>query len=350
MPDKKLSLSSLEELLADPAWLAHRYDMRRDSFVFRYVPREVHRTVTFITDDYLPADAPERIERRDSCIAANPPATAVHFIFHSAYCCSTLLARAFDIPGQSMGLKEPVLLNDLIGWRRRGGSNEAVMRALDHGLRLLARPFSEGESIVVKPSNVVNSFAGAILALRPDAKALFLHAPLDAYLRSLAKKGLWGRLWGRELLYGQLQDGLIDLGLSKEDLFKLSDLQAAAVTWLAQHVLFSRLIERFGSRIRVLTNDTLLADPSRTMQQLLCHFSLELDEGALAHVLSGPAFTSHSKTGDLFSAADRAQEHSDAQHVHAEEIGMVMEWAKAVARSAGHGMLLPNQLIEQEKA
>ena len=52
--------------------------------------------------------------------AAARPAT-MHFIFHSAFCCSTVLARAFDIPGIAMGLKEPPIYNDIVGWRHRGG-------------------------------------------------------------------------------------------------------------------------------------------------------------------------------------------------------------------------------------
>ena len=44
----------------------------------------------------------------------------IHFIFHSAFCASTMLVRALDVPGSAMGISEPVILNDMVGWRRRG--------------------------------------------------------------------------------------------------------------------------------------------------------------------------------------------------------------------------------------
>ena len=59
------------------------------------------------------ADLETIVLARKPVIDALPSAKAPHFIFHSAFCCSTLLARAFDIEGQSIGLKEPTILT----WR-----------------------------------------------------------------------------------------------------------------------------------------------------------------------------------------------------------------------------------------
>ena len=79
------------------------------------------------------------------------------------------------------------------------------------------------------------------MALRPEARAIFLYAPLESFLISVARKGLGCRLWARELLEGQLRDGYVDLGFSSGDYFRQTDLQVAAVGWLAQHMAFRRL-------------------------------------------------------------------------------------------------------------
>ena len=169
----------LSSVIGDGRWLAHRYDEAADAIQFRRLARDDHRRATFLTDAEI-GDAPLTVAPRSEClaqVAAIAPPTP-RFIFHSAYCCSTMLARAFDLPGAAMGLKEPQILNDAIGLRLRDGDPRQVAAALDAGLHLLARPLGAGEVNVIKPSNIVNPLIPAILALRPDARALLLHAPL----------------------------------------------------------------------------------------------------------------------------------------------------------------------------
>jgi hypothetical protein len=330
------SAPDLAAIAADPAWLANRYDESQDTVHFVRLTREEHRGVTFITDEYIRADAPRLVlGRREVAAAAGPPAP-LHFIFHSAYCCSTVLARAVDIEGVSMGLKEPLILNDMVGWRRRGAEPRALAGVLDDVLTLLARPFSPGEAVVVKPSNVLNGIAPALLGARPQARAILLYAPLPDFLRSIARKGLWGRRWVRELFIGQLRDGIVDLGLGEQHYLDLTDLQVAAAGWLAQQDVFSRLIGRFGpERVRTLDSAALLARPGEAMAGVSELFSLGLDEAAIEAVLAGPAFTSHSKSNAGFSAADRLAEQRDAAATHADEIEKVAIWAEAVAAAAG---------------
>lgn len=338
--------TSIPAAVGDPAWLAHRYDPGQDAVHLLRVPRDTHRRVTFLTDDYLPAgDAPIVVRRADA-MAARPQAAPIHFIFHSAYCCSTLLARAVDRPGWAMGLKEPVILNDLVGWRRRGGAVQDMARVLDDSLTLLARPFGAGEAVVVKPSTVANSIAGAMLTVRPQARALLLHAPLATYLASIAKKGIDGRLWVRTMLTGMLDDGLIDLGFAPRDLLGLTDLQVAAVTWLAHQKLFAALVAKFGpDRVRTLDSATLMARPGDSIDALARLYDRPLGQDAVAEITGGPAFRTHSKSGDRFDAGDRSAEHRDAATIHADEIDKVARWSDAVAANAGVPVTLAAPLI-----
>jgi hypothetical protein len=336
----------LSAVARDPAWLAHRFDESRDEVHFLRLTRAEHRAVTFITDEYIRADAPRRVlGRKDAAAAAAPPGP-LHFIFHSAYCCSTVLARAVDIEGRSMGLKEPLILNDMVGWRRRGADPRQLAATLDSVLALLARPFAPGEAIVVKPSNILNSLAPAMLGLRPQSSAILLHAPLPDFLRSIAKKGLWGRRWVRELFIGQLRDGIVDLGLDEQHYLDLTDLQIAAAGWLAQHSIFSMLVRRFGpARVRSLDSETLTARPAEVMERLSGLFGLGLDDRAIERILAGPAFTTHSKSNTGFGIADRLAEQNDAAAVHSDEIEKVSIWAEAVAGTAGVSMKIGAPLL-----
>ncbi|MDO7841577.1 hypothetical protein [Sphingomonas immobilis] len=333
------------EAAGDARWLAHRYDPQADAVHFLPVSRADHAGATFLTDEYLPAGLTPLVVRRSEAMAAAPPPAPLHFLFHSAYCCSTLLARAADRPGWAMGLKEPVILNDINGWRRRGGRGPDMAQVLADTLTLLARPFGAGEAVIAKPSTAVNGLAQAMLTLRPEAHAILMYAPLRTYLASIAKKGIDGRLWVRTLLNGMLDDRLIDLGFEPRDYLGQTDLQVAAVGWLAHQMLFARLVAAFPGRVRTLDSATLLADPGGALRAMGMLFGKPLDNAAVAEMLAGPAFRTHSKSGAAFDAGDRASEHDAAARVHADEIDKVAIWAEAVAAGAGVSLTLPAALV-----
>jgi hypothetical protein len=333
-------------VVRDPEWLPHRYEEGTDRIHFVHAPRQEHRTATFLTDEYLAeAGNPVVIPRREA-LGAAPAAAPVHFIFHSAYCCSTLLARALDIEGVAMGLKEPQILNDLQGWRGRGGAPAKIAEALDGSLTLLARPFMAGEAVVIKPSNLVNALAPAMLAMRPQAKALLLYAPLPLYLASIAKKGMWGRLWVRELFVKIAGDGMLDYGFSGEEIMRQTDLQIAAIGWLGQHRQFAALAAKLGpERVRTLNSELLIARPAEAVAALADLYGLDIDASAAARIAAGPAFTSHSKGGGAFGRDERVAEQKQSAAVHAEEVEKVTIWAEAVAKSAGQSFALPSPLL-----
>lgn len=336
---------SFSQLLSDAEWLAHRYDPEHDAFHFIQVPRQLHRDVTFLTDEYLPPSLSSLVISRADAMRDAPTPAPIHFIFHSAFCLSTVLARAFDFPGKSMCLKEPVALNDLVGWRYRGGDPARIAEIMDNALALLARPFEAGEAVIIKPSNILNGLAQAMLRLRPDAKALFIHAPLETFVKSVAKKGMAGRLWIRDLYVKQLKEGLIRLNFDNEQYLGLTDLQVAAVCWLAQHALFEALANHMGpERLVTLNSEVLLQQPEKSISAISRHFGLMLSIDDPAKIAKGPAFSEHSKSKQAFGAQERAQEYARATELYGDEIDKVVTWAKAVAENAGVAMTLPNAL------
>ena len=326
------------------AMLAHRYDPGQDAVHFLPVPREVRRAAPFLTDDDLKVDDPPLAVRRADAVAGAAGAARLNFIFHSAYCCSTLLANAYDRPGSAFSLKEPVLLNDLVGWRHRGAAPAQVGAVLGDGLRLMARPWTAGEVGVVKPSNVVNGLIPAMVAARGEAGVLLLHAPLRVYLGSIASKGLWGRRWVRDLLLKQLTDRSVELGFEQADYFLQTDLQVAAVGWLAQHALFAKVAAQWPDRVRTLNSETLLADPAAALAALDTLFGVAGDE-ATREAIVGSVFRRHAKFGSDFSAADRVAGQASALAVHGEEIEAVVGWADAVAANVGLAFDLPLPLL-----
>ncbi len=321
----------------DARWIAHRYEATRDEVHYRFVARDEHGGFPFLTDEYVGSHPAKRLDLRPAVTAAGGRQAPLRLIFHSAFCASTLLCRAFDLPGVAMGLSEPAILNDIVGIRRRREADpKRVAQLLDAAMRLLARPWDAGGAVVVKPSNILNPLATAMLALRPEAKALLLHAPLPTFLASVARKGMWCRLWARELLEGLLADGVVDFGFAASDYFRMTDLQVAAVGWLAQHKLFQDCRARFGAeRVIMIDSETLLAARAETLTHIATHFEFVLDGAQRSALVDSPVFARHSKFGGSFSAEDRAAERQSAATAHGDEIDKVTVWARAVATAAG---------------
>ena len=314
-----------------------------DSIQFRFVPREAQRDMTFLTDFEI-GDAPLAVFGRAECLAEarSRNLQTPRMIFHSAYCCSTLLARAFDVPGRSFGLKEPQILNDVIGLQIRRSDPRRVAAVLDVALLLLARPFETGEKIVIKPSNLLNPLIPLVTAMRSDVRGLLLHAPLETFLTSIARKELEGRAWVRELMWTLINLGQAErFGFSDEDLYRQTDLQVGAAGWLAQHALFADAALAH-SGFRTIDSETLMTQPVESMAALAGLFEIELD---VAEVAAGPAFRTHSKDRSDYSPEQRKQDRAHGRDLHAREIGLVLEWTKLLAEHAQVPLRLPSPLL-----
>jgi hypothetical protein len=331
--------------LGDPRNYAHRHVESDDSFRFVHLERERHGEVPFLTDEYLGTPVPICDVSTEQCLSELDHGK-IDFLFHSAFCGSTMLTRALDRPGMAMGLSEPLTINDVVGFRRRGADPRAVARTADAAMRLLARPFGPNEATIVKPSNIINPLAELLLAMRPQSKAVFLYAPLETFLISVARKGLHCRLWVRELLEGYLREGFVDLGFEPKDFFRQSDLQVAAVGWLAQHAYFAKLAQKLGQgRIATLDADRMTDDPATAIGAVLAHYNLPNDAQIVSEIVNGPAFAKHSKSGAAFTPETRKAEYADARATHAQEIDMVLVWTKAVAETADVSMDAPFGLV-----
>ena len=330
----------------EPDWLAHRYQPEGDKVHFLRAPRDVHQSATFISDEYLPQNLDRKIIDRTNIAVPAIGDKPVHFILHSGFCCSTLLARAFDLENVSMGLKEPVILQDATGYYFGARDKQKAREIVRNLLELLARPFHPSETTIIKPSCIVNGLADQFLELSPDSRALLIHAPLPVFLGSIARKQITGRLWAREQFAELRKMGLVNLGFDDDQYFRQTDLQIAAAGWLVQQGIFEKLVDRFGAeRVKTIDSETLLAEPHKAMTNMSRLYQLDLDDRQLRDIVDGPAFNSHSKHGTDFDREGRNEERFSAEALHADEIEKVTFWAGKVAEAIGIDIDLKSPLI-----
>jgi hypothetical protein len=342
-------MEEVTAIVGDYRWFPFRLDTGSNRVTFVRAERDAHRAVTFL-DDQLLGHATETKELPLQAIApavAELPSNDCHFIFHSAFCCSTLLARALDVPGKAMALKEPLVLNDLARAALAAGPSASVRDQLELVLPLLGRPFGPGEKVIVKPSNVANPLIDQIMELRPATKALLMSSELPEFLRSVAMKGLWGRIWARKTMAAMHLLPQLPPRFSDAERWEHSDLQVAALVWLDHRAQFVKLLSRLpADRVTSLDSATLLDAPTRAIGAVGEFFGLGLSPDEVDAIAGGPVFTQDSKRHDeAFDAGRRRDEHAAIEGVLAEEIEMVAKWAQSVADHAGVPMQLPRLLL-----
>lgn len=325
------------DVAMDPQWLPHTFDSAGSMLTSVFVPRERHAELMFLSDEHF-QNRFSKVTHSANDVASqvvDAPDGPIHFIFHTAFCCSTLMLKALHVPGHSFGLKEPdVLIN--LGNRFIRSDDESNRERLRLALRLLARPFAPGEQIVVKPSNFANRLALPAFDSRAESRAVLLYSDVRSLLRSILKRGMWGRIWGRKLFLNMASWTSLDLGYSEEETFVLTDLQALGLAWLMQMHHFAEVERKMGDRVLLVDSAEFLDDPAGVLRQIARLFALDLDEQAIAAIVNGPTFARHSKFSDQdYGVEERAADHDAAESAHHEELEMVVKWVEAVAAHTG---------------
>lgn len=324
---------SAREVALDPRWLPHTYDAAGSNLTSVFVSRQQHGELMFLSDEHFKGRFPKATYPTSEIAAHVHEAglAPIHFIFHTSFCCSTLMLRALEVPGRAFGLSEPDVLINLANRfiRSDDASNRERLRLV---LRLLARPFDKGESVIIKPTNFANRLAMPALETSPESRAVLLYSDVRTLLRSILKRGMWGRIWGRKLFQSAALWTSLDFGFSPEDAFVLTDLQTLGLGWLMQMHQFEHLERRMGDRVKIVDSADFLADPARTLKRVSELFQLDLDQSVIDGIVNGPTFARHSKFSERgYGQEERAADHSAAETAHHDELEMVVKWVETVA-------------------
>ena len=322
-------MADTNTIASDPCWLPHRIDVPARMVEFIRVERDQLSAQGFLAERE-PGPEGRALVSWDEVIAMKPESGQLHFIFHTAFCRSTLLVRALDAPGVSVGLNEPGIIASMVN---AGDAARALIAPI---LTLLARPHTAGEAVFVKPTNHANMLMPALLQALPDARAVLMTNDLPVFLRSVARKGLMGRRWGRQLFLEMQGYAGMDFGMDARENFAMSDMQAAGLAWfLAQRWFALHLggqVQGVSSdRLRVLDGDRFDVDREQAIASVLDLAGIGTPDGLAHSLATGPVFSQHSKLGGSF--AEKATAEEDAKLT--EEIEQVGQWIGMIAQQAG---------------
>lgn len=315
------------------AWL-HAWDFEHDTGRFLELDRAVLQRSSFLdqriaadTTQFHEASLTELLDTPIRLQSQEPPA----FIFHTAFCCSTLLARSLDIPGRTLGLREPATLLQLADLHRghnRSAHSESDLQTLT--LRLINRPFSPTERVIVKPTNLVNNIAPALFRAHPGTRALVLCDGLENFLLAVLKRPRESArgisLFLKRLLADPVGQQWLQNHTPPDTLAS-----RAALVWSLQ----VRQLENWlgqdsnSSSARILAADTLIAQPTRALAACANWLNVELTTAEASKIVNGPIWTRHAKHPQAaYTPVQRRAEQARARELLSAPLREGMIWAR----------------------
>lgn len=311
--------SSLEDVIGNADWFPDNIDFNRNTFGFVRTERSALSMEAFL-DARWNRSTLTRVDVPISTVLSaveNLPRPKLNFIWHTAFCCSTLIARCLDAESTNLSLKEPQVLIPLAEAKRMGRQTSGETNA---AFKLLGRGH---EPVLVKPTNAANNLIPEAVRAT-DGRMLFLYSDCKSFLISIAKKGEMGRIFARKLFGLFSADGHPQAKWAWQTLFELSDMQVAALVWHMQIAEFRR--SRSASRSAALNCDDFLAHPREALEKLNAFFGLHLSASQLDAALSLLARNAKD-ANETFSAERRASEANDVAKMFGGELDTVVEWS-----------------------
>lgn len=272
-----------------------------------------------------------------------------HFIFHTANCGSTLLSRALDYPGVTIGYREPFTLRQLgvehNRFQNTGGDLERLWSdKLSLILHLLSRRFSSHEKPLVKANIPVNFILEEIFSRSKQSKGIFLYATLEDFLISSLKIEQ-RRNWVATVI-SQLKDAIFSMPvLSGMSIGSLSIEKLSALLWVVQIIKYQDAINQ-SLQIKSINSDLFFKQPLEILDAVSGYFGLGITSEMNETTISSGLFSAYSKNPNFhFDEAMRESIRSRALLKFNREIQEGLEWGGELLIKNGYSIEIPNSLI-----
>jgi hypothetical protein len=323
------------QLLADPSLLAQKLDLFSQRMLFVRFSAEDYRQASFLDDRILtPAMQGVWVSLDDvsAALAGAAPARPLHFIFHAGHVGSTLVSRLLEGAGGVLALREPLPLRALAEAHDALDSPQSLVSParfadlLRDQIVLWSRGFADTRAVILKATSTAARLAPALLDAAPDARAIYLHLPLEPYLATLlAGENSPIDLRGHA---GERMRRLARLGVEPlAPLHAMSIGELAAMSWCAEQLTAAALRKQHGERVLFADFERVLAAPEDALRSFCNHFRLDGSEDFITRTRQDPNWRRYAKAPEhAYTPGDRAQSLAAARAEKAEEIQKGLAW------------------------
>ncbi len=280
----------------------------------------------------------------DSQVTAKP---SINYLFHTAFCCSTLIARCLDVDGLNLSLKEPNVLMTLANYKRHDRKTSRYRGSIELALHLLSKTFSPGESLLIKPTNAANNLLMDIMGLPSTGSIVLLYSDLESFLISVVKSGEKRRNFVRKLCCLIAHDDKGAHPIEFDQLAQLSDLQIASLVWHLQMKNFDRCLSKKNASVVSLNCSDMLMHPFVALSKMFLHYGLKIEQEEIQQIVTQGAFTQDSKNRDTnYSHKNRFSDYKTIRKMYAQSLEEVLEWSELLGTNMKIPKQLPNNLMD----
>ena len=322
---------TLTTLFQSPEFYPQWMDFENNVLHFVRMSRESYRNSVFLDVRTQHLGDPIQKVNLDDVLSARAGSVAkparVHYILNTAFCCSTLLARYFELFPDCFVLKEPSLLTQLA--TVQPGSVSRWEDVFDVCVKLLARTYLKSERPVIKVHEACNVLGHRLLQ-DLEITITFLSTPLRRFLLSILKEE-FRRGWVRRQVNEMSQREEFAELFADLDVAALSDAQAACCMWVANRLISQRLSSSDScNRVLVVDGDDVADHPLQTLTQIARAGGFTVSEPQLEAIVSHPSLSRYSKNWSIpYNAASRQQEMDQLDQQWGEEARTAIQWLEA---------------------
>jgi hypothetical protein len=267
------------------------------------------------------------VSKRTAMIGYKPNVerNPVGFIFHTAFCGSTLLSRALNSSPNSIVLKEPRALFRLSEASLRLEASD-LMPHIENVMTEISQPWAEQGKVVIKPTNSCNRIASYLVL--PSDKVIFLYSSLEEFLISCLKKlpeSAQQLNWmAKHLVNGSnLADSL---GIPENIEFNL--IEAAVIAWTTSIEYYSNMVDQnFSDWYQIIQYSELKKNTVEVVQSAGKHFQIPDEYIDQNEVLNRAFFDAKSQNKEFDTISTEIM-NSQIRDRFKYEIEMGLNWAR----------------------
>jgi hypothetical protein len=302
-------------------------NVKSKSFFFQNTSLQALKENTFLDNRFFKTDSKVSSLELDKFAHTHLKlANKIGFLFHTSFCCSTLLARLLDFPSYSLALKEPLILRRLSDAELINNSEKLLHET---ALNLLFRSIPDYFAVLVKPTHVALNIANSMLSCQPRAKALLITSTLQDFLISNIKKSEQTKQKIPELVERFMSASDYHAHLPPQAFSPPTFLCGVSLQWHAQQWIIHELMNGSnGCNIKLLWETDLLNAPTQTLIDCLDWLDWSIPENIVETQISRIA-TQHAKSSSRpYNANEKKYEDNLLASKYRDDIHVALRWSE----------------------